>query len=311
MIYSGRSMEKFLASVALFSELDCAQLARIARGCSEFRIDRGSAAYRRGDPCTGLHVVASGQVKVSLHTSRGDAMVVELALPGMTFGKAPLFSGRPHLATAEALVDSVVLHVPKKALLREADLDPRFARRLITALGNRLYQRVGEFEHYVLASGTERVADYLLRGANGEARPGSERVTFSANKGIIASRLNLTHEHFSRILREFMGEGLIEVSGREVRILDRKRLSRHAPAHARTGPSNGQRVLGYRHGNDVQKHHLRRDPGNDASLLRRRAPECEHAEDDVGDEADDLGREPGRREGILPDHDGERDRAQE
>lgn len=304
-------MEKFLAGVTLFGELDRAQIARMARSCSELRIDRGSAVYRRGEPCTGLHVVVSGQVKVSLHTSQGDAMVVELATPGMTFGKAPLFSGRPHLASAEALVDSIVLHVPKEALFGEADLDPRFARRLITALGNRLYQRVSEFEQHVLASGTERVASYLLRGTDGEARSGRERLTFSANKGVIASRLNLTHEHFSRILRELMGEGLIEVAGREVLILDRNGLSRYAAALACTGPSNRNRGLGYRYGDDVQKHHLRRHPGNDASSLRRRSPEREHAERDVGDEPDDLCREPGRGEGILPDHDGERDRAQE
>jgi len=85
-----------------------------------------------------------------------------------------------------------------------------------------------EFEGYFLSSGTERVIGYLLRGENGNSAHNAEQITLPATKGIIASRLNLTHEHFSRILRELMTAGLIEVDGREVRILNKKRLFGYA-----------------------------------------------------------------------------------
>ena len=37
---------------------------------------------------------------------------------------------------------------------------------------------------------------------------------------MVASRLNMTPEHFSRVLHELSAAGLIEVDGRTVRILD-------------------------------------------------------------------------------------------
>ena len=37
-------------------------------------------------------------------------------------------------------------------------------------------------------------------------------------------RLNLTPEHYSRILHELVTAGLIEVDGRAIRILDPRRL---------------------------------------------------------------------------------------
>ena len=40
----------------------------------------------------------------------------------------------------------------------------------------------------------------------------------------MASRLNLTPEHFSRILHDLSGHGLIEVHGRGITILDAARL---------------------------------------------------------------------------------------
>ena len=45
-------------------------------------------------------------------------------------------------------------------------------------------------------------------------------VQFSAGKSVVVSRLNMTPEHFSRVLHELQAGGLIEVDGRTVRILD-------------------------------------------------------------------------------------------
>jgi CRP-like cAMP-binding protein len=83
-------------------------------------------------------------------------------------------------------------------------------------------------EEYVRATGIGRVINFLLPAHNGDALHGIDHVTLAANKGIIASRLNLTHEHFSHILRELMAAGLIEAEGREVRILNKSRLYGYA-----------------------------------------------------------------------------------
>ncbi|MBN9463997.1 MAG: winged helix-turn-helix domain-containing protein, partial [Burkholderiales bacterium] len=50
------------------------------------------------------------------------------------------------------------------------------------------------------------------------------RIVLDTSKGVIASRLNLTPEHFSRILGELSHEGLISVRGAEITILDPERL---------------------------------------------------------------------------------------
>jgi CRP-like cAMP-binding protein len=49
-------------------------------------------------------------------------------------------------------------------------------------------------------------------------------IRLPAKKSIIASRLNLTQEHFSRILHEIQAAGLVEIRGREIRLLDVGRL---------------------------------------------------------------------------------------
>ncbi|HEY3565434.1 MAG TPA: helix-turn-helix domain-containing protein, partial [Casimicrobiaceae bacterium] len=46
----------------------------------------------------------------------------------------------------------------------------------------------------------------------------------TTSKAVVASRLNVTPEHFSRILHDLTEQKLIEVEGREIRIVDPARL---------------------------------------------------------------------------------------
>jgi CRP-like cAMP-binding protein len=91
-------------------------------------------------------------------------------------------------------------------------------------LSHRLQHLIGALEDCMLRSGTERVIGYLLNRLPADAAKGGGTVTLPTKKGIIASQLNLTHEHFSRILRDLATGGLIAVEGRNVRLPDIGRL---------------------------------------------------------------------------------------
>ena len=80
-----------------------------------------------------------------------------------------------------------------------------------------------DVESYSLQSGRQRIIGYLLREAV-DADEKSLSVTLPTNKGVIASRLNLTQEHFSRILHELAEKGLILVKGRKINIPDVEKL---------------------------------------------------------------------------------------
>jgi CRP-like cAMP-binding protein len=132
---------------------------------------------------------------------------------------------KPYIVSAQALADSLLLHVSKQAVFDELERDPKFARKMLAGLSRRLHGLISDLEAYSLRSGTQRVIGYLLREEASEEGCAAPRpVTLPASKAIIASRLNLTPEHFSRILHELAEEGLIEVSGREIRMRDIDKL---------------------------------------------------------------------------------------
>ena len=82
---------------------------------------------------------------------------------------------------------------------------------------------ITDVESYSLHSGRQRIIGYLLRD-NMERDTQSLTVTLPTSKGVIASRLNLTQEHFSRILHELQENGLITVQGRKIGIPNVEKL---------------------------------------------------------------------------------------
>jgi len=216
-------VDTFLANTPLFKELDVEEIRRISDHTRVIRAERGTILCRRGEPATGFYIVVFGQLKLYFTSMRGDEKVLEVPGPGQSFGEAVMFMSRPYPVTAEALADSLVLFVQRDTLIAELERDPRLATRMIAGLSRRIHGLIADVEAYSLSSGVQRVIGYLLRECENEG-DGAYEITLPTTKGVIASLLNVTQEHFSRILHELNSHGLIEVRGRSVRVSDVGRL---------------------------------------------------------------------------------------
>ncbi len=214
-------VQDFLSRLALFNDLAPAELDQLASGTAELHVARGETVFQRGDPCVGFHTVVYGQVKLAFTSSQGDEKVVEIIGPGHSFGEALMFMEKPYIVSAQALADTLLLHVSKATVFDQLERDPHFARKMLAGLSRRLHGLICDVEGYSLRSGTQRVIGYLLKGEAGED---GGQITLSVSKTVIASRLNLTPEHFSRILHDLSGKHLIGVSGRKITILDSEKL---------------------------------------------------------------------------------------
>jgi CRP-like cAMP-binding protein len=211
-----------LSHAPIFRDLSADELSRIAAGTREVRAERGRMLFQRGDPCVGFHIVVFGQVKLTVGTPAGAEKVVDIMGPGATFGEALMFTERPYVVSAAALADALLLHVGKETLFAEIERDPRLARRMLAGLSWRLHMLVKDVEALTVHSATQRVIGYLARLQD---ETGAGRVTLPAQKSLVASRLNLTPEYFSRILHELEDDGIVRIEGRDIEILDPRRLA--------------------------------------------------------------------------------------
>lgn len=212
-----------LSRVPLFGGMEDEEIARIARGTREVHTAKGDILFHKGDTPSGFHLVVYGQIKLAFSSPQGGEKVVDIMVHGQTFGEAVMLMEKPYPVFAQALQDSQLLHISKSVILDELEKDPKLARKMIAALSIRLHHLITDVEAYSLHSGRQRIIGYLLRDTS-EDKPAPLVVSLPVNKGIIASRLNLTQEHFSRILHELCEAGLITVEGRKITIHDVAKL---------------------------------------------------------------------------------------
>lgn len=233
-------LPRYLGAFPLFQEMEEPELRRLADGCRLRNFARGESIFRVGMPCEEFHVTVTGQVKLFAVSPGGHEKVIELVGPGVSFAEALMFTDKPYIINAEALTETLLLSVGKAAVVAEVERDPRIALRMLAGISRRLHGLVHDVQAYALSSGMERVVSYLLNelpeesddaaalaAAGGRcAMKGERRVSLPVSKATLASRLSMTPEYFSRVLRELETKGLIRIEQRDIHILDSVGLTR-------------------------------------------------------------------------------------
>ncbi len=216
----------FLANIPLLRDASPDEVDRVAAGTRRVYAQKGDVLFRRGDACEGFWILLYGQTKLYATSPQGMEKVIEIVGPGMTFGEAIMFMDMPYIIGAATLADSLLLHVLKSTVFTELEQNPQFARKMLAGLSRRLHGLIRDVESYSMRSGAERVIGFLMRvdSSEGEDENAGTTITLPASKVTIASRLNLTPEHFSRILHDLSAAGLIEVNGKNIRVPNLQRL---------------------------------------------------------------------------------------
>jgi len=218
-------LEGVIANMPMFRQVARQNLADLARHARVQHVRRGGTVCRRGEWVTCFYGLAYGLVKLSLRADGGEEKVLRLVGPGETFGEALVFRERPNPLDAIALADTMLVVFPAPAVLALLERDHNFARGLLASLSERMHNMVAEVEASTLLSARQRVAAYLdSLAADGAAG----RVRLPATKTVIASRLGVTKETFSRLLRELANQGLIAVEKRDIVLRDRASLAQIA-----------------------------------------------------------------------------------
>jgi CRP-like cAMP-binding protein len=223
-------LPRYLSMLPLFQEMEATELQRLAQGSRLRKLARGDEVFRFGEKCTEFHVTVSGQVKLFAISPAGQEKIIEIVGPGNSFAEALMFTDKPYFINAQALTDTLLLSVSKQAVVQEIESDSRFCMRMLAGLSRRLHGLVNDVQAYALHSGVERVIGYLVRDlpepGHGQQDP-AQRVTLPVSKAVIASRLSITPEYFSRVLHELEAKGLIVIDKRDIHIPDPQRLTQH------------------------------------------------------------------------------------
>lgn len=212
-----------LRRAPLLSRLEPAQLERVARHAVRVKLAAEQLLFSQGDAANRFYLLLEGQMRLFRLSPEGAEKVIEIVSPGQTFAEALMFLEVPRYPVcAAALADAELIAIDAvdfAAMLR-GSVDTCFL--LLGTLSQRLRGLIGEIDDLTLHTATSRVARYLAA----KAPPDAPILELDVRKGVLASRLSVQPETFSRVVKSLVEQGVIQMQGSQVRILDRAALVR-------------------------------------------------------------------------------------
>ncbi|MCX8110921.1 MAG: Crp/Fnr family transcriptional regulator [Syntrophorhabdaceae bacterium] len=207
--------------IPLFKGLPEGQIEELSRIAIRYSFVKNQVIFSEGDEADGFYVLISGRVKIFKVSREGKEQILHIIEPFEPFGEVPAFTGRRFPAHAEAMEDSTTLFFLRDSITKLIKNDPSLALNMLALLSQRLRQFTVLVENLSLKEVHQRLAAYMLLISDREQ---SDNIELNINKGQLASLLGTIPETISRTLNKMTANGLVEVQGKRIRLVDKKAL---------------------------------------------------------------------------------------
>lgn len=213
-----------LRSHPMFAALGSQDLRNLIRQSRRLRLGHHQLLYRQDMPAHHFFFVISGRLRLYRLDSSGIDRTLDSVAPGDCFAEVMIYADPPRYACyAEALKSSDVLMMPVKAYQELIESNPRYAQAALRHYAQRAVSRFHDLEIMTVQSARDRLVRYLIDLLPHGAEKGGE-VELPLPKCLVASRLAMQPETFSRILADLKANGLVRVNRSKLLISDPQRL---------------------------------------------------------------------------------------
>jgi CRP-like cAMP-binding protein len=175
---------------------------------------RRTTLFMQGDAASRYFIVVNGWVKIYQLTSLGHEAVSSLATRGESFGESVL-GDEDHNAvysnSAETMDGTTILELPARILKNIAVNNPDLAIYMMHVMTKRVKKLQLENEHLMVMNTAQRVACFLLQIYLMRCGESKEALVFPYDKNLIAARLGMQPETFSRALKDLRSRGVLIV----------------------------------------------------------------------------------------------------
>lgn len=193
--------------VPMFSAMGEALTRSLVRNRGPRRYERGDEVFQQGEPADAFFIVLEGWIKLFREMPTGDHVVVAIFAAGETFAEAAMFLGGRYPVSAEAVSPARLLRIDGQSLRSAILQSPQIAFDMLAAASVHLKQLVEQIEQLKVQSAPERIADFLL--AQTSVRRGPAKIALPYEKSLIANRLGMKPESFSRALARLREVGVV------------------------------------------------------------------------------------------------------
>jgi CRP/FNR family transcriptional regulator len=191
------------------------------------RFKTGELLFSEGEPCHGLHVIATGKVRIFKTSASGREQVLAVNLPGESVAELPVFDGGEYPASAIAIEETEIAFISQRDFHAYCLEHPQVALKVLSVVGARLRRLVCIIEELSFTTIRQRLVSTLIRLAESQGTMTAGGIEFQlpATHQELANQLGTVRELISRNLMRLQAEGLLEVEARRIVVKDMRGLS--------------------------------------------------------------------------------------
>jgi CRP/FNR family transcriptional regulator len=212
-----------LAQLALFAGLDEQALAEIAPHVRVHAFEPGQDIALAGEPCSEIHIVASGTIRARRLSLEGREYVLEYIRSGQALNLAAALDSGTNLANGEALTRTTTYAIACDRFRQFVRAHPAVAVAALARLSSQVRHLSDTVEDLALHSVRARLARFLLSSGDPIATPARHWTQEE-----IAAHIGTVRDVVGRTLRVFARSGLIRRERGRLVITDRDGLEQEA-----------------------------------------------------------------------------------
>jgi CRP-like cAMP-binding protein len=187
-----------------------------------FHYRKGELIFREGDPVEGIYFVYKGIVKVHKKWGEDKELIIRFANEGSLFGHRGLGGPSKELVypiSATAIEAVIVCYIDLEFFNASLRTNYSFIRELLNFYGSELQESEKKMRNLAHMQVKGRIAQAILalREKFGCTDEGYIKLTLSRQD--LASYAGTTYETVFRVLNEFVRDELIDLSGKDIRVL--------------------------------------------------------------------------------------------
>ncbi len=185
---------------------------------------KGEAIFEEGTKLNGVFCLRNGKCKVSKLSPNGNEQIVRFIQKGEMIGHRSVLSDTSANLTVTALEDMEACYIPKSIINKNFITNPDFSFNITRSICTDLDNANLSIANLAQKTVKERLADSLLFFLKTFGTDDKGFLNINLSREEIANSIGTATESSIRVLSQFKKEGIIEVKGKKIKIINKTAL---------------------------------------------------------------------------------------